>query len=167
SVFINDLPFRVDVDATPPDIAWSNTDLRVVEKVKRVDGKRVTENVLVADRLWHIVDPRLKSWSVDARRETTQVYEPVRNAQGEVVYDNGVARMRLVDGRPVDRREEESQTELLRYATSESGPLVAEDHAGNRSTVPILPLDERLILMKITIQRPDGQFEDVWGRGPG
>jgi subtilase family serine protease/flagellar hook assembly protein FlgD/fibronectin type 3 domain-containing protein len=143
TVFLNDLPFRVTVDATPPDIAWSYERLRV------------EEGSLVADRVARVVDPGLADWSVPSwfgGRE--QIYEPLRDENGEVVYVNGVPAMLLAGGAAVstrlrvpERRTAPAENELYNLATDPGAVLSAVDRAGNRSTLGILPVEERLLLL--------------------
>lgn len=146
TVFINDLPLRVNVDATPPDISWSYDKLRAEDRELR------------ADRRWHVADFRLKSWRVpDWFAGSHPVYEPVRDANGDVVYEDGVPRMLLVGGRPVDLRERvptrasyalrSPEPEVRELATDPGAVFTADDYAGNRSTVSVLPVEERLFLL--------------------
>src|SRR5262249_30160045 len=66
TVFVNDLPFRVEVDTTPPDIALSEGDLRTTptQAPLRACGPAPVElGVLTAERRWHVVDAHLQGWS--------------------------------------------------------------------------------------------------------
>src|SRR5207244_2651482 len=88
TVLVNDVPLRVEVDATPPDIAWAYENLRtttVKGEVCRVPNQ--DKAVLVADRIWHVVDPHLREYSLSGTSlvGTGQVYEPQRDASGPVV----------------------------------------------------------------------------------
>jgi subtilase family serine protease len=150
TVLVNDLPFRVEVDSTPPSLAWGYDNLRSEADVL---ADRVYP-FLRAERVWRVVDERLKAWSGGGARGNAQVYEPQRGPDGEVVYDaNGMPRILTVGGAPVSRRDPlfaipgAPESELTGVATRSDGLLVAEDHAGNRASVPILPLPERLLLL--------------------
>jgi subtilase family serine protease/flagellar hook assembly protein FlgD len=154
TVFLNDLPFRVTVDTTPPDIDWAYENLRVEE------GR------LVADRRMRVVDPRLEGWSIPpwfGGRD--QVYEPLRDEEGDVVFADGVPRMLIAGGLPVSRRVRAPETvvtpphnELYNLATDDRATLAAADYAGNRSTLAILPVEERLALLRAGDQR--GPFDE-------
>lgn len=154
TVFINDLPFRLEVDVTPPEVAWAYENLRP-------EGR----GVLAAERVWRIVDARLKGWSAGTYRGATQVYEPVRNADGEIVYDRDIPRPVLVGGRPVSRRDRRttlhSAEEILEFATEAGNVLTAEDYAGNRVATPVLPLPERLFNNTVSFEVPRANTEDL------
>ena len=141
TVFVNELPFRVDVDATPPDISWAWEDLRSIETAEPCAGSAARAGAMVADRLWHVVDANLKSWKGPQEAGTHAVYEPETDTSGEIVYEDGVPRVKRIDGRTADRRQ-------LDFHVANRPPLAFEavDHAGNRSLVAI-PLPERLLVL--------------------
>jgi hypothetical protein len=80
----------------------------------------------------------------------------MRGADGDVIYADGVPRMLVVGGRPVSQRvavpEEKAPPanhEIYNLAASPGSLLSAEDHAGNRSTVAIPPVEEQLVLLAV------------------
>jgi hypothetical protein len=97
-----------------------------------------------------VVDPHLAGWSYRntffTEAGTEQVFEPERDAQGEIVYVDGVPRVRYEAGRPADTALNDTGVQEL--GTDPTALLTATDHAGNRSTVPVLPVAERLFLLE-------------------
>jgi subtilase family serine protease/Tol biopolymer transport system component/flagellar hook assembly protein FlgD len=150
AVLINDLPFRVDVDATPPDIAWSYQDLRI-EKIKVFEGdKEVGEKILIAaDRFWHVVDPRLQSWSAPlGLRGKENVFVPEVDENGDVIIVGGKPRIKLVDGRPADRKEREEEFRLLELPDMDLQLFASADSAGNKAELVVPAVDEKLFLVQ-------------------
>lgn len=145
TVYLNELPLRVEVDTTPPDIAWANQNLRsvVLKQPECGSSAAVPVGAMVADRLMHVVDAHLRRWSGPGAAGSEPVFEPERDADGRVVFDGVVPRVRRVAGRVVDRLEQIGGSDFARPAE-----LVAEDYAGNRSVVPIVPLPERLFVLE-------------------
>ncbi len=147
TVYLNDLPYRVEIDATPPDIAFRYDDVGSgVTRAEACGHQGVEIGTLTATRAWHVVDAHLKQHSLG----TTPVYEPERDSEGAVIHDQGVPRVRRLEGRAADRRDPiaEGPDGLLGLAVFE-----AEDHAGNRSAVSVPPAPERLWLLE---GRPEG-----------
>ncbi len=138
TVYVNDLPFRIEVDATPPDVAVAyrnlrvETDPKVCPEASPSCPKRV---VFAVDKHWHVFDAHLKG--------VLPAYEPERNANGRIVYDEaGAARPLRIDGKLVDR------VDLVEPVTDPHlAPVSAEDHAGNRTTVTPVPLPPQLVLL--------------------
>jgi subtilase family serine protease/flagellar hook assembly protein FlgD/fibronectin type 3 domain-containing protein len=153
TVLLNDLPLRVEVDATPPDIAFAYSNLRT-HSFRKPPGAEGCPffGALAAARSWHVVDSHLKSWKVDHPRSHLHGTEPVhefeRDASGQIVYENGLPRVLRRNGRVVDS---EVSLELYLY---QGKPFVAEDHAGNRSVVPILSLEDRVFLLTAEEEQP-------------
>jgi subtilase family serine protease/flagellar hook assembly protein FlgD len=139
-VIVNGLPFRVDVDTVPPDIAWSWDNVRSVAH----DG-------LLAERLWHVVDTNLKSWAALLQPGrppvlgAVPVYEPVRDVHGDVVYEDGLPKVRYVAGRAADERDPQERIEAV--GVFPDATFTATDYAGNQSVAPILRVDPRLFLL--------------------
>jgi hypothetical protein len=118
TVYLNDLPFRVEVDNSPPEIALEYLNPRVEAAAYKVlpgvfhcreieallDPIRekdvaVQLATVVGDQSWHVVDRHLKSWVLrspahDMRRGTDPVYVPETDASGLPVLDEGVPRVR-------------------------------------------------------------------------
>ena len=157
TVFLNDLPFRVEVDGTPPDIALRFDRLHVESGY--YDGpvcttfpgvkSSVTLGSIAADRLWHAVDPHLKAWTfTDSSQQLesggNEVFDVERDAAGLPIVDpGGELRIRRVGGRPSDRVDREDNVPNL--ARSATLRFEAEDHAGNRSEVVVPPLPEAIL----------------------
>src|SRR5262245_59494820 len=133
-VYLNGIPFRVDLDATPPEIAWSHGPVVAGGQQLTVSFDEVhdtsgclyasvpVDDILVPGR-WHIVDPNLELWTVGAFSGTDQVFVPVA---GEY----------LPDGTPVVKREDGRPVDVARaFARSMYSPLFARDRAGNTSTL--------------------------------
>jgi flagellar hook assembly protein FlgD len=134
TVLLNDIPLRVDVDATPPDIAWAYENLRV------------DDGALVADRVWHVVDPNLKHWSLSetALQGTEPIFVPDRNASGELILENGALRPKRDGTQAASVRLRDEDVAAL--GVHEGAVFTAADHAGNQTTVPAFPVDERLFM---------------------
>lgn len=163
TVYLNGLPFRVEVDSTPPELGLAYVDPRVEPEPYLVDaGARCRDiripptrgNVqlanVVGDRSWHVVDRHLKSWIVlsptgETARGTDLVYVPETDAGGLPILDGGVPRVRREGGRPVDRKDRLS--DFLRLAEHPTYTLAAEDLAGNRSEIVAQPPAEGLWML--------------------
>ena len=147
TVLVNDLPFRVEVDATPPDIGFATGDLKTAVAFGNLPGcdpPPADLGVLGGERRWHVVDDHLRAWSFSDVNGSEQIYEPERDGSGQIVYDeDGVPRVQRVGGRAVDRRDSFEVGSRL-----DPGAFTAEDHAGNRSTVAIFPIQEALRILE-------------------
>jgi subtilase family serine protease len=144
AVYLNQIPFRVDVDATPPEIGWSHqavgkggrqgvSSFGEVRTGSTCDLAVVAvEDVIVAGR-YHVVDKNLLDWGVGEFRRTEQVFV----ATGEYEPDGTPVVLRE-NGRPVDV---DGGFERSMYGT-----LLARDRAGNESTLEPTPLDELLFV---------------------
>ena len=78
TVFLNDLPFRVEVDVTPPeiDLRFENSRAEpadlfllvqggcVAPGDARVPSRYVTLGGVRGDSVWHVVDPNLREWAI-------------------------------------------------------------------------------------------------------
>ncbi len=157
TVFLNELPFRVQVDATPPDIAFGFGNLRTVDGELSGPACRafpslnpeVDLGTIGADRSWHAVDPHLREWTFftggKGQPETgsAEVYDVETDAAGLPIVDpGGELRVRRVDGRPADRVDDQEGIPWL--ALSPGFRFEAEDHAGNRAEVAVPPLPEQI-----------------------
>jgi subtilase family serine protease/Tol biopolymer transport system component/flagellar hook assembly protein FlgD len=152
TVFLNEVPFPVDVDATPPEIAIRHENLRplgteMVESPGEVQGPAgqcVSAQVEVAvpglDRYWHVVDANLKGWRHGMESGAQQIYEPERDASGQIVYVGGVPKVLRVNGRPVDRHR-------LVADPNWPGTLEAEDVGGNVSSLASAPVPTELFVV--------------------
>ena len=102
TVLVNDVPLRVEVDATPPDIAWAYDNLRVATTKGPVCGvPNQDKAALVADRLLaHRRSPPQGVVSLGTTLVGTwqQVYEPQRGGDGEIVLENGIPKVGVVGG---------------------------------------------------------------------
>ena len=144
TVLLNDLPLRVDVDATPPDIAYGYSDFHSGATI--AGGFGCQRGILEADRSWHVVDPHLKRHSLGSE----EAYEFERDAAGQIIYDQGVPRPLRRHGRVVDRiRHLRFDAPARGFNDPEVilGEFEAEDYAGNRSVVPIPSFEDRLFLL--------------------
>ena len=157
TVFLNELPFRVQVDATPPDIAFGFGNLRTVDaqlsgpacKAFPSLNPAVDLGTIGADRAWHVVDPHLREWTFSTggkeQPETgsAEVFDVDMDAAGLPIVDpGGKLRVRRVDGRPADRVDD--QVGIPWLAQSPGFRFEAEDHAGNRAEVAVPPLSEQI-----------------------
>jgi len=151
TVELNGLPFRVDVDTTPPDIAFAWANVRTTVGTRLTEGGERQIGVLEAERRWHVVDANLKSWQADfvpdevALVGDEQVFEPVRDAAGEVVYVDGLPQVKREGGRAVDRVDPEGSIALL--GVHPGATFTARDHAGNVAVVPVPPVPEQLYVL--------------------
>lgn len=156
TILLNDLPFRVQVDGTPPDIAFAFGNLHTAEAAligpacqafSAVNGA-VELGTIAADRAWHVVDPHLKEWTfTDSSRQPTtgssEVFDIETDSEGLPIVDpGGEFRMRRVGGRPADRTDEETGIPFL--ARSPGFRFEAEDYAGNRAEVVVPPIAEQI-----------------------
>lgn len=146
TVALNGLPMRVDVDTTPPDQAWSEG----APEIRTEAQGEITRVYVGLTRSMHVVDPHLKAWLAPEGDGTEQVYDPERDADGRIVYDErGVPVIRYANGHPADLVEEaEIGGNVERLAFS------AEDRAGNISQVAEPARPERLFLLEA--REPDG-----------
>jgi subtilase family serine protease/flagellar hook assembly protein FlgD len=164
TVSVNGLPFSVDVDSTPPDLAWAYRDLRSepARTPPPAPGR------VVADRHWHVVDPHLAGWvhrsTFFVQQGEGQVYEPERDAQGDVVYVEGRPKVKYDGTRAADTVLKD--TEVQDAATDPAAVLTAVDHAGNRSTIPVAPVAERLFLLAAATEADGGAIGLPLGGGP-
>ena len=154
TVLLNELPFRVQVDNTPPDVAYRVDNLRVV--TERFKGPVCTTfgalaadvalGAVAGDRSWHAVDVHLRNWTLTGTsgvldEGSDKIAEFERDASGvPIVGKDGEPRIRHVDGRPADRVDEYAGAPWL--ARNASLVFEAEDYAGNRSVVPAAPVSE-------------------------
>ncbi len=140
TVFLNELPFRVEVDTTPPDQAWSES----APTLKTEVVGNSTRVFIGLTRSMHVVDAHLKAWTAPEGEGTEQVYDPERDTAGNIVYDErGVPRIRFVDGHAADLVEEvEIAGNVERLA------FTAEDRAGNVSQVAEPARPEALFLFE-------------------
>jgi subtilase family serine protease/fibronectin type 3 domain-containing protein len=152
TVFVNDLPLRVELDATPPDIAFALGDLRtdlVREPLDTCGSDLIPQGVVTAERRWHVVDDHLKGWLLGHYGGNDPIYEPEKDESGQIVYDeDGVPRVSRVNGRAVDHRDRFG----VIGARDPETQFTAEDYAGNRSTVAVLPVDESLRILDARAQ---------------
>jgi subtilase family serine protease/flagellar hook assembly protein FlgD len=152
TVFVNDLPLRVELDATPPDIALALGDLRtdlVREPLDTCGPDLTPQGVVTAERRWHVVDDHLKGWLLGNSGGNDPVYEPEKDETGQIIYDeDGVPRVSRVNGRAVDHRD---RFDVIGAPESET-QFTAEDYAGNRSTVALLPVEESLRILDARAQ---------------
>jgi subtilase family serine protease/flagellar hook assembly protein FlgD len=157
TVYLNDLPFRVEVDNTPPDIAWSWADLRsaAVTSPAECGIANVQVGAMVADRLWHVVDPRLRAWTFTSALSTitgtNEIYVPETDVSGTPIFDNGRPRMKRANNRAADVRDPDDGVDVA--GIDPEARFTAEDHAGNKSTISVAAVAERLFLVE---GRPDG-----------
>lgn len=141
TVKLNGLPFRIEVDSTPPDLAWGYGDFRI-EDAKYQDQKLP---FVATDRIWRVTDARLKRWQAGPYRGTD--LEFATDAAGNI----GLRR----DARIAVTRST-AEAEVLDFATQAGNMIEAEDHAGNKSSAPIFPVPERLIMLGATIILSNG-----------
>jgi subtilase family serine protease len=162
-VYLDELPFRVEVDATPPDVAWSESEpsLTTVADETRVEVSAEVE------RAWHVVDPNLTGWTSPVEDGQEPIYEPEQEEDGEILFDErGAPRILYVNGRVADRRESvvigsvraalgadfglddfELTGTTIVQAPYERLALTAGDRAANASVLPVPPRAERLLLL--------------------
>ncbi|MEO8359207.1 MAG: FlgD immunoglobulin-like domain containing protein [Vicinamibacteria bacterium] len=159
TLFLNDLPFRLEVDATPPDIGWVWKDLRpyVVELNPKLftsldpekfctKAPQITAAALSAPYAIHVVDPHLRNWS--GPRDTggrTQLYVPDVNAPGTPLGDGLQPPVKRVNGVVQDREQIDSPGSAVQPGQS----LIAEDYAGNRAVIPIVGVPEQNVLLEV------------------
>lgn len=147
-VALNEVPLRVEVDSTPPDVAFAFRNLQVEA------GRPGQMGEVRAERAWHVVDRNLRSWRSPVGQGTWPQYDPVRDEHGDVVYDNGVPRIRYESGHAADLVE--AQHEIWLVGALSGLTMFAEDRAGNRSAVPVPPVPEKLFVA--------GAFDSTLGR---
>jgi subtilase family serine protease/Tol biopolymer transport system component/flagellar hook assembly protein FlgD/fibronectin type 3 domain-containing protein len=159
TIFLNGLPFRVQVDSTPPEIGYRLDDLHVVAPVSldgpvctffRKDGDpgSVELGMIQGWEQRYAVDPNLRSWRlttdsfvIDA--STEPVYKPVIGPDGLPILDDGVPRVQRDGGQPAGERRESA----IQFAQEPGLRFEAEDLAGNRSTVGVPLVPEGLFAM--------------------
>ena len=160
TVFINELPFRVEVDTTPPEIGLRFENLQaaggrvsVSESdcrpggLSRGSGLFLPLSSVAAERAWHVVDERLDRWVFRTatgviQGESEPVFVPEADPSGAPVLDGGRPRVRRENGRPVDRRELEF---ALAYVRATGMKLEAWDQAGNHTEVAVEPPAEAIL----------------------
>ena len=142
TVKLNGLPFRIEVDSTPPDLAWGYGDFRIEEA--KYEGAK--HPFLATDRIWRVTDARLKRWQAGPYRGTN--LEFATDAAGNI----GLRR----DAK-VTVKLSPAETEILDFATHEGNVIEAEDHAGNKSSAPIFPVPDRLFMLGATAFLANGQ----------
>lgn len=159
TVYLNELPFRVDVDTTPPDQSWAETEpVLKVEPSAAAPGK--SDVYVSVQRSWHVVDPRLKSWQAPDGEGAQQVYEPERDTAGNIVYDErGVPKILYVNGHAANLVEDVAiDGNVARQS------FTADDLAGNVAVVAVPPRAEKLFL-RFALE-PDGTQRLVPPRAP-
>src|SRR4029078_9535557 len=93
-----------------------------------------------------------------------QVYEPERDAQGQIVYVGGVPKVKYEAGRPADVALKDAAVEDT--ATDPATVFTATDHAGNRSTIPLVAVPERLFLLSAIAESGDAVIALPLQSGP-
>ena len=160
TISLNELPFPVEVDTTPPDIAWSYGEPRAA--LVPINDEGDESPAFTADRSWHVFDLHLESWTGPGGLSGTEpVFEPELDEDGLIrVDDDGRPIPRRSEGRVADATEDEEAFRLFE-AVDGSGLFVAEDLAGNRSTVPVPPPSERLLLVTASVPSRERQRQLV------
>lgn len=153
TVFINDLPFPVEVDNTPPEIGWSydrlhagttpHPECSLPPNNPKIDYSQPI-GIVRAGRTFHVFDANLKAWSASGSNVagTTQRYIAELDGSGRAIFDGALPRPRRVGGRPLGLSDFDSPFEAI----APGREFLAEDLAGNRSVAPIVPLPEQLVL---------------------
>jgi subtilase family serine protease/Tol biopolymer transport system component/fibronectin type 3 domain-containing protein len=145
TVFINNLAFRLDVDATPPELGFKYEGLRPVASP---DGR---SGDLVAVRTWYVADAHLQGWTASGNGRSESGTEPVLvallDAQGKIVFEGGAPAPVRVDGQVVPRTFLDDEL-VVWLGADPAATFTAVDRAGNRATVPIAPVEEGLFLLE-------------------
>jgi subtilase family serine protease len=147
TVTINGAPFRIGVDATPPEIGLRYENPQVIARPAPNPGPCQSVAQMGADALRHVVDGNLKAWWIETAGgapltapTSVPVFVPELGPGGGIRLDGrGLPIAKRTGGVPDDVRTLESPR-LARDAR-----LVAEDFAGNRATAAIGLLDEVLL----------------------
>ena len=175
TVLLDDVPFTVEVDNTPPEIGMRFEGLRaapapVIAGGVRRDGEgcrpyglsppiidpraapgpnrpiEIPLSSIVASRIWHVVDPALDQWRlIDSGGELD------RGTEGVFVEDADASGHPVLDGRPRVRREDGRPVDqrddefVSRYLRFTDLALEATDLAGNTSRIAIDRLPEALV----------------------
>jgi subtilase family serine protease/flagellar hook assembly protein FlgD/WD40 repeat protein len=159
TVFLNELPFRVKVDVTPPDLDWRESPLRLVTRTPRAPARPF--GVVEADLAWHVVDANLSAWQSPALEGTVPSYVPDVDAAGNLLFDErGAPRVHYENGRPANVRELEdvvSSYERLFFG--------ADDRGANLARLNVPAREERLFLRYALDE--DGQSTLLPPRAPG
>ncbi|HEX9190390.1 MAG TPA: FlgD immunoglobulin-like domain containing protein, partial [Vicinamibacteria bacterium] len=158
TVLINELPFRVEVDNTPPEIGMRFENLRAAPALVQTSEDCYPSGLFrlkyfaklssgAAERLLHVVDERLESWVFRKPErvlygDSEPVFVPETGPWGEPLLDKGRPRVRREGGRPVDRRDSQF---VLSLARTENLTLEAWDLAGNRTEVAVDPPPEAIV----------------------
>ena len=155
TVFINELPFRVEVDSTPPEIGLRFENVQVASGrvsvsgdcrpggLWRSQGPFLPLSSVAADRVWHVVDERLDRWVFGVETGVSEpVFVPETDPSGAPVLDGGRPRVRRENGRPADRRELQF---VLDYVRAKGLKLEAWDYAGNHTEVAVEPPAEAIL----------------------
>ena len=152
TVYLNEVPFPVEVDATPPEIGISHDNLRLASselmespgEFQSPTGGCASAMLPMAaaalDRHWHVVDPNLKLWTHGIEWGNGPIYEPERDLQGQIVYVGGVPKVLRADGRPVD-------TTKVVGDPFWPATLTAEDLIGNVSSLASAPVPPELFVV--------------------
>ena len=153
TVLLNGLPFRVEVDSTPPEIDYRFDDPHVVAGApfagpvcttfrRETDPAVVELGRVMGWQERFAVDPNLKAWrlvtdSLVMDSDSEPVYEPEIGPDGLPILDQGVPRVRRENGRPVRERRERGLV-----GGAEGVRFEAEDLAGNHSVVAVPSVTE-------------------------
>lgn len=141
-VYLNQVPFRVDLDATPPEIGWSHHGLvrggsvayfspgETLDQGGRCELNEVFVEDVLVDTSMHVVDRNLVRWGVGDFSDSDQVFVP-----SGAYEPDGTPSVLRENGRPVDVRD--------RRWREMYGGLSAVDRAGNVSSLERTPLDEK------------------------
>jgi subtilase family serine protease/flagellar hook assembly protein FlgD/WD40 repeat protein len=141
TVYLNELPFRVKVDNTPPDLAWSEGP--AVLKTRTPPPPAAPFGVVEAALGWHVVDPQLKSWLAPEGAGVEAIFDPERDAQGNILFDErGAPRVRYEQGRPANVQEL-----LTITANVERTFFEADDRAANVAHANVPAREEKLYFL--------------------
>ena len=93
------------------------------------------------------VDSNLKDWSLSDTplQGTEPIFVPERDGNGQLVLENGALKVKRSGGQAVSRRDRDEGVAEL--GIREGAVFAAEDHAGNKTTVPAFPVDERIFIL--------------------
>lgn len=141
TIYLNELPFRVKVDNTPPDLAWSEGAAELKTRTPAPPGRPY--GVVEAPLAWHVVDPQLAGWLAPEGAGVEPVFDPERDEQGNILFDErGAPRVRYEQGRPADVREQRTIT-----ANIERTFFEADDRAANLAHANVPAREERLYFL--------------------